>query len=41
MGLHLGEVLVQEADEQRTKGLIGLNVDPGARVMGWHKEAKS
>jgi len=34
MGLHLGEVLIQEADQQRTKDLIGLNVDLGARVMG-------
>jgi len=34
MGLHLGEVLIQEAEQQRTKDLIGLNVDLGARVMG-------
>jgi WD40 repeat protein/class 3 adenylate cyclase len=34
MGLHLGEVLIQEAGQQRTKDLIGLNVDLGARVMG-------
>jgi class 3 adenylate cyclase len=34
MGLHLGEVLIQEADQQRAKDLIGLNVDLGARVMG-------
>jgi len=34
VGLHLGEVLIQEANQQRTKDLIGLNVDLGARVMG-------
>jgi len=34
LGLHLGEVLIQEADQQRMKDLIGLNVDLGARVMG-------
>ncbi len=34
MGLHLGEVLIQEAAQQRPKDLIGLNVDLGARVMG-------
>jgi WD40 repeat protein/serine/threonine protein kinase/class 3 adenylate cyclase len=34
IGLHLGEVLIQEAGGQRPKDLIGLNVDLGARVMG-------
>jgi class 3 adenylate cyclase len=34
MGLHLGEVLIQEAQQDRGKDLIGLNVDLGARVMG-------
>ena len=34
MGLHLGEVLIQEAGQQRAKDLVGLNVDLGARVMG-------
>jgi len=33
MGLHLGEVLIQEARPDRAKDLTGLNVDLGARVM--------
>ena len=34
MGLHLGEVLIREAGKEAEKGLVGLNVDLGARVMG-------
>jgi WD40 repeat protein/serine/threonine protein kinase/class 3 adenylate cyclase len=34
IGLHMGEVLFQEADLERGRDLIGLNVDVGARVMG-------
>jgi WD40 repeat protein/serine/threonine protein kinase/class 3 adenylate cyclase len=34
IGLHMGEVLFQEAERQRGGDLIGLNVDVGARVMG-------
>ncbi len=34
IGLHMGEVLFQEAEQQRARDLIGLNVDLGARVMG-------
>ena len=33
MGLHLGEVLIREAAKELEKGLVGLNVDLGARVM--------
>jgi len=40
IGLHLGEVLIQEAEQQRTKDLIGLNVDLGARVMGLAQEGQ-